>query len=293
MKCRKVAVVGAGVIGVGVAQNVAQTGPCVVLVDVSPDILSRARKDICNNLKFAALFDSNARDVPVSDILSRIQFTTNYDHLGDVDLVVENVTESWSVKEEIYPRIDQICPRDCILAANTSAITITRLASLTQRPDRVIGMHFMNPVPQKTVVEVIRGCHTSDETVKVATDFLRQLGKRAILVKDTPGFVSNRVLMLTINEAISVVQDDVASPKDVDEIFVKCFAHKMGPLATADLIGLDTILHTLDVLYKSLNDRKFLPCPLLRKMVNAGLRGRKSGKGFFDYGKSDRCKGAY
>jgi len=283
MKYQKFGVIGAGVIGVGVAQNLAQTRHQVVLVDISEDILQRAGKAICKNLAFAALFDPKVRELSQSDILGRIEFTTDYDRLSEVDLVVENSTESWSVKESIYPRIDQICRQDCILAANTSAITITRLASMTQRPDRVIGMHFMNPVPQKTVVEVIKGWHTSEETVQAARDFLHQLGKRAIVVKDMPGFVSNRVLMLTINEAIFVVQDDVATPSDVDEIFVKCFAHNMGPLATADLIGLDTILHTLDVLHQSFNDSKYRACPLLRQMVDAGLWGRKSGKGFFDY----------
>ena len=283
MKDRKLAVIGAGVIGVGVAQNIAQTGHQVLLIDISKDVLERARKNICSNLKFAALFDPKARDIAEVDILGRIECTTDYQRLSDVDFVVENSPENWAVKASIYPRIDRICPKNCILGANTSAITITRLASLTQRPDRVIGLHFMNPVPQKSVVEVARGWHTSDDTVQAARDFLHQLGKRAIVVKDMPGFVSNRVLMLTINEAIFVVQDNVASPRDVDEIFVKCFAHTMGPLATADLIGLDTVLNTLNILYESFNDCKYRPSPLLRQMVNAGLYGRKSGKGFFDY----------
>ncbi|MEY2502860.1 MAG: 3-hydroxybutyryl-CoA dehydrogenase [Verrucomicrobiota bacterium] len=283
MKYQKCGVIGAGVIGVGVAQNLAQTKHNVVLIDISEDRLRQAGKAIGKNLAFAALFDPKVRELSQSDVLDCIEFTTDYDRLSDVDLVVENTTESWSVKKSIYPRIDEICRQDCILAANTSAILITRLASLTERPDRVIGMHFMNPVPQKTVVEVVKGWHTSEETVQAARDFLHQLGKRAIVVKDMPGFVSNRVLMLTINEAIFVVQDDVAPPSDVDEIFVKCFAHNMGPLATADLIGLDTILHTLEVLQDSLSDSKYRPCPLLRQMVAAGLLGRKSGKGFFNY----------
>jgi 3-hydroxybutyryl-CoA dehydrogenase len=283
MKHQKVGVVGAGVIGVGVAQNLAQTEHEVVLIDVSEDLLRRAGKAIRKNLAFAALFDSRVRELSQSDVLGCIEFTTNYERLSDVDFVVENTTESWSVKKSIYPRMDQICRQDCILAANTSAITITRLASLTQRADRVIGMHFMNPVPQKTVVEVIKGWHTSEETLQAARVFLQRLGKRAIVVRDMPGFVSNRVLMLTINEAIFVVQDGVAPPSDVDEIFVKCFCHDMGPLATADLIGLDTILHTLDVLYQSFSDSKYRACPLLRQMVAAGVWGRKSGKGFFDY----------
>jgi 3-hydroxybutyryl-CoA dehydrogenase len=283
MKNRKLAVIGAGVIGVGVAQNVAQAGLQVTLIDLSEDILERARKTIRNNLKFSALFDPEARGVSELEILARIECTTDYRRLSEVDLVVENIPEIWSAKASIYPQIDKLSPERCIVAANTSAISITRLASLTQRPDRVIGMHFMNPVVKKNVVEVVRGWHTSDGTVETAIDFLHQLGKRAIIVKDMPGFVSNRVLMLTINEAIFVVQDNVASPRDVDELFVKCFAHAMGPLATADLIGLDTILNTLNVLRESFNDSKYRPCPLLRQMVDAGLCGRKSGKGFFEY----------
>jgi len=283
MKYRKVGVIGAGVIGVGVAQSLAQTGHLVVLVDISEDILDRARRHIGKDLKFAALFDAKVREANHSEILSRIELTTEYGRLNKVDIVVENTTESWSVKQSIYPRLDRVCRSDCILAANTSAISITRLAAMTERPDRVLGMHFMNPVPQKTVVEVVKGLRTSEETLEAATQFLHQLGKRAIVVNDMPGFVSSRVLMLAINEAIFVIQDKVASPSDVDEIFVKCFAHKMGPLATADLIGLDTVLLTLDILYQSYSDEKYRACPLLQQMVDAGLRGRKSGKGFFDY----------
>ena len=283
MKYRKIGVIGAGVIGVGVAQSLAQTGHLVVLVDISDSILGQARTIIGKELKFAALFDAKAREADHSEVLSRIDFTTDYDRLNEADFVVENSTESWPVKESIYPRLDRICRPDCILAANTSAISITRLGSLTQRADRVIGMHFMNPVPQKSVVEVIKGWHTAEETLEAAGLLLQQLGKRMIVVNDMPGFVSNRVLMLMINEAIFTVQDKVANPTDVDEIFTKCFAHKMGPLATADLIGLDTILLTLDVLYQSFSDTKYRPCPLLKQMVDAGLRGRKSGQGFFNY----------
>lgn len=283
MKYRRVGVVGAGVMGAGLSQNLAQTGHDVVLVDIRLDILERARTDIAHNLKYAALFDATLRGASHAAILARIELTLDYDRLHDVDFVVENGTESWSVKQDIYPRLDRICRVDCILAANTSAISITRLASTTQRPDRIIGTHFMNPVSQKPVVEVIKGRDTSAATVRATEDFLQQMGKRAVFVRDMPGFVSNRVLMLTINEAILVVQDHVASPADVDEIFVKCFAHRMGPLATADLIGLDTVLRSLEVLYDSYNDPKFRPSALLRQMVEAGLHGRKSGRGFFDY----------
>ncbi|GMT99606.1 3-hydroxyacyl-CoA dehydrogenase family protein [Corallococcus caeni] len=283
MKYARVGVVGAGVMGVGVAQNLAQTGHRVMLVDVSEEILDRARAEIAKGLRLAAMFEPAARAADHSAILEQISITTDYERLGDVDFVVENTTESWAVKQSVYPQLDRICRDDCILAANTSAISIARLASSTRRPDRVIGMHFMNPVPRKPLVEVIRGGPTSEATVEAAKTFLQQMGKRAIVVKDMPGFVSNRVLMLTINEAIFVVQDDVASPADVDEIFIQCFAHKMGPLATADLIGLDTVLHSLQVLADSYGDSKYRPCPRLVQMVQAGLLGRKSGRGFFDY----------
>lgn len=283
MKFRRVGVVGAGTIGCAVAASVAQTGRATVLVDLTTDILDDARERIARNLRHASLFDPEVRGSGHDQIISRIEFTMDDRRLADVDVVVENSTESWEVKKELYPRLDRVIRADSILAANTSAISITRLAGTTTRPDRVIGTHFMNPVFQKPVVEVVRGWHTSDETVDAARDFLAELGKRAIVVNDMPGFVSNRILMPAINEAAFVVQDKVATPVDVDEIFVRCLAHKMGPLATADLIGLDTVLLTLNVLYESYADSKYRPCPLLRKMVEAGLHGRKSGKGFFDY----------
>jgi 3-hydroxybutyryl-CoA dehydrogenase len=278
-----VGVIGAGVIGVGVAQSLAQAGMRVRLLDVSQDILERARAAIARNLEYAALFDPDIRRSHAGETLARIEFSTDYDCLESVDWVIENSTESWPVKAAIYPRLEQICRPACLFAVNTSAISITRLASLTRRPEQVIGMHFMNPVPQKRVVEVIRGWHSSAATVQAARDFLQVLGKEAIVVNDMPGFVSNRVLMLTVNEAACVVQDSVATPADVDAIFVKCFSHKMGPLATADLIGLDTVLRSLDALYESYHDSKYRACPLLRKMVDAGLHGRKSGRGFFEY----------
>ncbi|WP_433364820.1 3-hydroxyacyl-CoA dehydrogenase family protein [Streptosporangium sp. CA-115845] len=283
MEYPNIGVIGAGTIGTEVAQSLAQAGHLVVLVDIETEILDRARCDIGKNLKYASLFDAKVRETSHADILSRIDFTTDYRRMAEVGLVVDNSTESWPIKEAVFRQLDRTCPPDCILAANTSAISITRLAGTTQRPDRVIGVHFMNPVFRKAVVEVVKGWHTSDATVEAVRCFLGGLGKRAIVANDMPGFVSNRVLMLAINEAIFVVQDRVATPADVDEIFVKCLAHEMGPLATADLIGLDTVLLTLDVLYESYRDGKFRACPLLRQMVDAGLHGRKSGKGFFDY----------
>lgn len=284
MRFEKVGVVGAGVMGSGVAQNLAQTGHQVVLVDLTDEILDECRDDIRQNVRMGALFGKKKKGAEGPDeILQRIRFTTDYEDLDDVQFLVENVVEKWPVKEEVYGRIDKICPEECVFAANTSCVSITKLGSVTNRADKILGMHFMNPVPLKPVVEVIRGHHTSDETVDAGLEFLAEMDKEGIVVRDLPGFVSNRVLMLTINEAIWVVQDQVAEPDDVDRLFVQCFGHKMGPLATGDLIGLDTILYSLEVLYESYNDDKFRPCPLLRKMVDAGLHGRKSGRGFFEY----------
>jgi len=281
MDIKNVGVVGAGVMGRGVAQNLAQTGHDVVLVDVSEEILDAARGEIKSNIRLQGLFNKGAK--PAGNALDKIVFTTDYQLLENADFVVENAIEKWEVKKDIYPQIDSICPEQCVFAANTSAISITKIASATKRPERVVGMHFMNPVPMKDTVEVIRGFHSSEESMDIALQFLGQMGKEGIVVKDSPGFVSNRVLMLTVNEAIFLLQDQVASVEDVDKIFKNCFGHKMGPLETADLIGLDTILYSIEVLYESFNDSKFRPCPLLKKMVDAGLYGRKSGRGFYNY----------
>ncbi|MBF0165425.1 MAG: 3-hydroxybutyryl-CoA dehydrogenase [Magnetococcales bacterium] len=283
MDIQTAGVVGAGVMGVGVAQNLAQCGMDVVLVDISEAVLERARNEIGNNVRFQGFFAKEKNGPSPEEVLGRIVFTTEPEKLAEVDYLVENVVEKWPVKEEVYRRIDPLCKPSCVFAANTSAISITRIASVTKRPDRVIGMHFMNPVPMKPMVEVIRGFHTSEETIAFSKFFLKKMGKSCVVVNDSPGFVSNRVLMLTVNEAVFLVAEGVAKAEEVDRIFKSCFGHKMGPLETADLIGLDTILYSLDVLYESFNDSKFRPCPLLKKMVDAGLHGRKNGRGFYDY----------
>jgi len=281
MSIQLVGVVGAGVMGAGVAQNLAQTGHQVILIDVSENALAKAEQEIKNNIRFQTLFKKGTQNSV--DALSNITFSVADELLKDVDFVIENVTEKWDIKRGVYQRIDEICPARCVFAANTSAISITRIASLTKRALKVVGIHFMNPVALKPMVEVIRGHHTSVETLRTAGELLTQMGKEYIVVNDSPGFVSNRVLMLMINEAIFLLQDQVASVEDVDRIFKSCFGHKMGPLETADLIGLDTILFSIEVLYESFNDSKYRPCPLLRKMVDAGLHGRKSGQGFYSY----------
>ena len=289
----KIGVIGAGVMGVGVAQDLAQHGRQVVLVDLDDETLARARREIRANLRLQGLLGrqppaaGGERPPPAESsaaVLARVACTTEYDSLAEVDFVIENVVEKWPVKEQVYRRLDAVCPPACVLAANTSAISITRIGAATRRPDRVVGMHFMNPVPLKPMVEVIRGFHTSEETLASAQALLALLGKEGVVVQDMPGFVTNRVLMLTINEAIFLVQDQVAPHDDVDRLFRGCFGHKMGPLETGDLIGLDTILFSLEVLYESYNDDKYRPCPLLRKMVDAGLHGRKTGRGFYTYG---------
>jgi 3-hydroxybutyryl-CoA dehydrogenase len=282
VRLETIGVVGAGVMGMGLAQALAQSGLRVLLIDISDSILESALGQIRNNLRLARLFQKNLNGSP-EEVLGRIQVSGDYGVLKEADFVIENVTEQVAAKTEVYRRLDAICSPQCVFAANTSAIPITRISAMTSRPPQVVGMHFMNPVPLKNAVEVIRGYHTSDETIAIATQLLSLMGKKPILVGDSPGFVSNRVLMLTINEAIFLVHEKVAAPEVVDEIFKNCFEHKMGPLETADLIGLDTILLSIEVLYDEFKDSKFRPCPLLRQMVDAGLRGRKSGRGFYNY----------
>jgi 3-hydroxybutyryl-CoA dehydrogenase len=290
-----IGVIGAGVMGAGVAQDVAQHGRQVILIDLDDARLERAKREIRSNLRMQNLLRSSpaaptapaAQATPAgggsAGVLARITFTTQYERLEAADFVVENVVEKWAVKERVYHLLETHCRPECVFAANTSAISITRIGSATRRADRVVGMHFMNPVPLKPMVEVIRGFHTSEATLAKAFELLALLGKEGIVVNDMPGFVTNRVLMLTINEAIFLVQDQVAAPEDVDRIFKTCFGHKMGPLETGDLIGLDTILFSLEVLYESYNDDKYRPSPLLKKMVDAGLHGRKNGRGFYSY----------
>jgi 3-hydroxybutyryl-CoA dehydrogenase len=283
MGLKTIGVVGAGVMGCGLSQHLAQAGFQVVLIDISENILEQARSEIRQNLRFQRLFQKDGTPESADEILGRVRFSTDNHELESSDFVIENAVEKWNVKRDIYRDIDTLCPEHCIFACNTSAIPITRIGSVTQRPDRIIGMHFMNPVPLKKTVELIRGRDTSDKTVEKAKDFLTLIQKDFVLVNDSPGFVSNRVLMLTVNEAIYLLQDEVASAEDVDRIFKSCFGHPMGPLETADLIGLDTILYSLDVLCDSFNDTKYRPCPLLKDMVDNGLHGRKSGRGFYNY----------
>lgn len=279
----QIGVIGAGVMGTGLTQDLVAHGFGVVLIDRSEETLAAARRDIEGYGRFSRLLGGAREDSDYEANLSRVVYSTDLNKVAAADFVVENITEDWALKKEVYPVIDEACPEETAFAANTSAIPITKLAALTRRPDRIVGMHFMNPVPMKPAVEVIRGWHTSDETLKRASQLLTGLGKKGITVADSPGFVSNRVLMLTVNEAVYLVHEGVATAADVDEVFRSCFGHKMGPLETADLIGLDTILYSVEVLHESFADSKYRPCPLLKKMVDAGLHGRKSGQGFYSY----------
>ena len=284
MNIGQLGVVGAGVMGRGLAQTAAQAGIDVVLVDVDAGALDSARSEIFNTIRLASMMQrETSQEEPVEAVLERIATTTDLAALSEVDFLVENISEKIALKEILYPQLDDICNLDCVFAANTSAISITRIGGWTQRPDRILGMHFMNPVPMKPMVEVIRAFHTTEATIVRAKAFLADIHKEGVVVNDMPGFVSNRVLMLTVNEAIFLLQDQVATAADIDKIFKGCFGHKMGPLETGDLIGLDTILYSLDVLYDAYNDSKFRPAPLLKKMVDAGLYGRKTGEGFFKY----------
>lgn len=280
---RSVGVVGAGVMGAEVAQVLAQSGFDVVLVDVAKDVLERAKNIINQNMRFQQLLGAGTPTTRRAEVLERIIFRVDYRSLVDVDFVIENVTEDWETKLLAYQKIDAVCQPHCVFAANTSVIPITRIASVTSRASNVIGTHFMNPVALKPMVEVIRGYHTSDETISITRDLLAAMGKEFVVINDTPGFVTNRVLMLTVNEAIFLIHEQVASADEVDRLFKSCFGHKMGPLETADLIGLDTVLQSIELLYENFKDSKYRPCPLLKKMVDAGLYGRKSGKGFYSY----------
>lgn len=277
-----IGVVGAGQMGAGIAHVAALAGKKVVLVDVTPDVVGKGLKGIEKNL--ARQVEKGKVTAPDRDAaLSRIVATADLSRLAEAGLVVEAIVENEAVKQDLFSRLDAIVPPLTILATNTSSISITRLAAGTKRPERFIGMHFMNPVPVMALVEVIRGIATSDETTQAVLALAKELGKTPLLCRDFPGFVANRILMPMLNEAFFAVHEGVATPEAVDGIMKLGMNHPMGPLVLADFIGLDTCLAILRVLHQGLGDDKYRPCPLLVQMVDAGWHGRKTGRGFYRY----------
>jgi 3-hydroxybutyryl-CoA dehydrogenase len=282
MDIKRVAVVGAGTMGNGIAHVFARSGYAVILCDVEQQFLERGLAAITKNLDREVAKNKITSEDKAS-ALQKIEPVTERAKLADCDFIVEAATEKFEIKTEIFRDLDRLARPEVILASNTSSISITKLGALTKRPDKVIGMHFFNPVPVMRLVEVIRGLATSRETFATVRDLSGKLDKTPVEVNDAPGFVSNRVLMPLVNEAMYAVMEGVATPEAVDEVFKLGMAHPMGPLTLADFIGLDVCLDIMRVMLDGLGDPKYRPCPLLIKMVDAGWLGRKSGRGFYQY----------
>lgn len=282
MAIQKVMVIGAGQMGSGIAQVCAQAGYEVILNDMKDEFFERGLNTITKNL---------ARDVEKgrkteeekSNVLARITKSLTIEDAKDADIIIEAAVENMDIKQSIFKQLDEIAPKHAILATNTSSLPITEIAAVTKRPEQVIGMHFMNPVPVMKLVEIIRGLATADEVYETVAEMTKQLGKTGVEVNDFPGFISNRILLPMINEAIYALYEGVASKEAIDDVMKMGMNHPMGPLTLADFIGLDTCLSIMEILHEGLGDSKYRPCPLLRKYVAAGWLGKKSGRGFYIY----------
>ncbi len=282
MEIKTIGVVGAGQMGNGIAQVAASAGFRVVMSDIADSFVQKGLTAVSKNL------DRMAEKGKISaqkkeEIFGRIKGTVQVKDMAEADFVVEAATENESLKLNIFRELEQACRKEIILSSNTSSISITKIASVTQRPSQVIGMHFMNPVPAMQLVEVIRGLQTSQETFQTVKTLAEKMGKTPVEANDFPGFISNRILMPMINEAICTLFEGVGTPEAIDTVMKLGMNHPMGPLALADLIGLDTCLAIMEVLYKGFGDSKYRPCPLLRKYVDAGYLGKKTGRGFYQY----------
>jgi 3-hydroxybutyryl-CoA dehydrogenase len=281
MDSMKVFVVGAGTMGNGIAQTAAVSGYDVTMMDVVPEALERGMNTIEKSV--GKLFEKGRITGEQKELMLGIKTAEDFKDVPSADIVIEAATENPELKFKLFTELDELASPDVILASNTSSISITRLAAATKRPEMVVGMHFFNPVPLMKLLEVVRGLATQDEVVDRAVMMGKKMGKTPVVVKDSPGFVSNRILCPMINEAIFTLQEGIASKEDIDTVMKLGMAHPMGPLTLADLIGLDVVLYVMEVLHENLGEDKYRPAPLLRRMVDAGYLGRKSGKGFFDY----------